>query len=184
MHIWTITIKPRRPRHLAVAAAGCLCCAVILAACGSSSGPSQSSGAGRYNDAVKYASCMRGHGLPSFPDPTASGGIHITPGERIDPFSPAFKQAQHACQRLLPGALSPGQANAQDTARLLALARCMRAHGITGFPDPVKSAPSSPAGFSVIFGRPGAFLAIPKAVDPRAPAFRRAAAACGFPEPG
>jgi hypothetical protein len=127
---------------------------------------------------------MRTHGLSSFPDPTPSGSFQLSPSARINPFSPAFKRAQQACQRLLPGALSPGQASAQDTAKLLALARCMRAHGVTGFPDPIKSAPTSPAGFSVIFGRPGALLAIPKAIDPRAPAFRRAAAACGFPEPG
>jgi hypothetical protein len=179
-----ITISGSRRARRRVGGAACLCCAALIAACGSTNGPAQPSGAARYNDAVKYSSCMRTHGLSSFPDPTPSGSIQISPSAHINPFSPAFKQAQRVCQRLFPGALSPGRASAHDTARLLALARCMRSHGITGFPDPVKSAPSGPAGFSVIFGRPGAFLAIPKEIDPRAPAFRRAAAACGFPEPG
>jgi hypothetical protein len=43
---------------------------------------------------------MRKHGVPTFPDPTFSGGgaeLHLTPSSGIDPNSPAFKSAQATC---------------------------------------------------------------------------------------
>jgi hypothetical protein len=47
---------------------------------------------------LKYAACMRSHGVPSFPDPTFSGGrvnLRLSPGISS---SPQFKSAQQACQ--------------------------------------------------------------------------------------
>ena len=158
-----------------------LSCAALLGACGASSSPSAKTTPPSYSQAVKFSACMRSHGVPDFPDPSSSGGIQITPAMGISPFSPGFKTAQQACRHLLPGGLAPGKASAQDKARLVALARCMRAHGLTTFPDPVNSAPSSAAGFSAIFGRPGAFIEIPNSVDIQSPAFKQAAQACGFP---
>jgi hypothetical protein len=61
------------------------------------------------------------------------------------------------------------------------LSECMRAHGVTGFPDPTASPPASPAGFTIAFGRPGAFIAIPQTMDMRSPTFKQAAQACEFP---
>jgi hypothetical protein len=57
---------------------------------------------------LKYSECMRAHGVPSFPDPTTSGGgvgisIHGGPGTGLDPSSPIFQRAQAACQSLMPG---------------------------------------------------------------------------------
>jgi hypothetical protein len=57
------------------------------------------------DEALKFAQCMRSHGV-SIPDPQAEGGgIRIGgPGKGgIDPRSPAFKRAQTACGSLLPG---------------------------------------------------------------------------------
>jgi hypothetical protein len=57
-------------------------------------------------DLLKFSRCMRRHGLPDFPDPgSQGGGIQITggPGGDLDPNSPVFQAAQHACQHLLPG---------------------------------------------------------------------------------
>ena len=48
---------------------------------------------------LKFAKCMRAHGVPEFPDPTSKG---LTPGNGIDPNSPQFKAAQQACKSLLP----------------------------------------------------------------------------------
>jgi hypothetical protein len=92
--------------------------------------------------AFAYARCMRGHGAPSFPDPQVS----TSPGEtkiaqRAAPVSaadaPAFKAAEKACHGLLAeidnGSRAQQQARTQD---LLAFARCLRAHGVAGFPDP------------------------------------------------
>lgn len=64
---------------------------------------------------LKYAACMRTHGVPDFPDPTEQGGgigFSITGSTRtgrngststgIDPNSPQYKAAQQACQSLMP----------------------------------------------------------------------------------
>jgi hypothetical protein len=59
---------------------------------------------------VKYAQCMRAHGVPNFPDPQAtSGGIGqpagiVVGGPGIDNNSPQFQSANHACQHLLNSA--------------------------------------------------------------------------------
>jgi hypothetical protein len=48
--------------------------------------------------ALAYAHCIRKHGLPSFPDPTFSGGgeqLNLPPG--LNPDSPAMQRAQKAC---------------------------------------------------------------------------------------
>ena len=47
---------------------------------------------------LKYARCMRAHGVPNFPDPTSSG-LTLS---GIDPNSPRFKAAQKVCRSLLP----------------------------------------------------------------------------------
>lgn len=53
--------------------------------------------------ALKFAQCMRSHGVPNFPDPNFSGGQLKTKLQGIDPNSPQFKSAQQACQSLAPG---------------------------------------------------------------------------------
>jgi hypothetical protein len=64
---------------------------------------------------------------------------------------------------------------------MLKLAECMRQHGLSTFPDPTTSPPSAPpSGGGFAFGTPGAFLSVPQTLI-QSPAFRQAAAACGFP---
>jgi hypothetical protein len=58
--------------------------------------------------ALRFSQCMRSHGVPSFPDPTFSGGgvgLRLKAGGAggIDPNSPQFKAAQKTCQSLMPG---------------------------------------------------------------------------------
>jgi hypothetical protein len=73
--------------------------------------PSKEEQARFFDQALKFARCMRAHGV-DMPDPKASaGGIVVqkrgsgggpaTNGPNID--SPAFKRAQQACQSLMPG---------------------------------------------------------------------------------
>ena len=70
---------------------------------------------------------------------------------------------------------------AKGYSQALEFSKCMRAHGITDFPDPqTGSPPSNPAGYSAVMGVPGAFLAIPNSINPQSPAFKQAAAACNF----
>jgi len=50
---------------------------------------------------VKFAQCMRTHGVPNFPDPSSSGGISVDPGSGIDPNDPTFQKAQQACASIV-----------------------------------------------------------------------------------
>jgi hypothetical protein len=57
---------------------------------------------------LAYAVCMRGHGVPRFPDPHAApDGTpdfgEIGPSTGVDLNSPQVKAAQQACHHLLPG---------------------------------------------------------------------------------
>ncbi len=49
--------------------------------------------------AVKFAQCMRAHGVPGFPDPTFQGGGLLRPSRPngVDPNSPAFQKAAKSC---------------------------------------------------------------------------------------
>jgi hypothetical protein len=114
--------------------------------------PSANSGslappAGFEAHALEYSRCMRAHGIAKFPDPT-SNGIAISRSSGIDPNSPQFQAADHACKSLLPGGnLTPAQ-QAAANAKALRYARCMRSHGFPNFPDPnghgVISLPETP----------------------------------------
>jgi hypothetical protein len=52
--------------------------------------------------ALEHAQCMRENGVPDFPDPEFSDGGAMIELDDIDPESPAFKQAQEACEDKLP----------------------------------------------------------------------------------
>jgi len=57
-------------------------------------------------DDVKFAQCMRAHGLPKFPDPTNDNGrvefaISVSQ-DGFDPHSPQVLAKAHACQYTLP----------------------------------------------------------------------------------
>lgn len=61
------------------------------------------------DQATKFAQCMRDHGIPMSDPQVQSGGgisIRVSPppgGQRIDPDSDQFKQAQQACAKYQPG---------------------------------------------------------------------------------
>ncbi len=48
---------------------------------------------------VKWAGCMRSHGLPGFPDPNAQGAFDSS---RFDDTSPAFQTASKTCKSVEP----------------------------------------------------------------------------------
>jgi hypothetical protein len=179
--------RHRPPAILAAAVTGLL----ALAGCGSSgqpgtTGTSSRSASNLAASGIKFADCMRSHGVPNFPDPTTSGGgLSIKIGSGINPASPSFQAAQSACRKLLPGGGPGGGAPSPAAkAQLLTISKCMRAHGVSGFPDPTTTPPSSPAGYSVVLGRSGVFLALPNSIDVQSPAFKQAASMCHFGVPG
>jgi hypothetical protein len=52
---------------------------------------------------LKYAACMRSHGVPRFPDPKAGGALSIGKNGGVDPNTAAFKSAAQACHKIVPG---------------------------------------------------------------------------------
>jgi hypothetical protein len=64
------------------------------------------------------------------------------------------------------------------------MAQCMRAHGVSGFPDPTTSPPADISKYSFAIGRPGVFLAVPKTINVNSPVFKQAASTCRFGLPG
>jgi hypothetical protein len=52
---------------------------------------------------LKFAQCMRSHGVPKFPDPTSGGMMTLGTKAGIDPNTPQFQAAQKTCQKLAPG---------------------------------------------------------------------------------
>jgi hypothetical protein len=132
-----------RSERLLVVTAVVLAAGVLVAGCGGSpSTPSSNKPTGQPgSQAIAYSRCMRSHGVPSFPDPTISrsgGAVGVSqsiPGSVSA--SPAFKTAQQACGKLAPsGPPNGGAITAQQHSQLVQLAACMRAHGVSGFPDP------------------------------------------------
>lgn len=167
----------------------CTACAVCVAlvACGSSAPkpgtPATTSDSSGYTQKLKFVDCMRSHGVPNMPDPTANppsgsytsvGGIVIPSSISIQ--SPAFRSAEQSCEKLLPGGAPSGPAGSESVKlQLLALAKCMRGHGVPNFPDPTSSPPSGPGN---VMGGDGTYLEIP-AANQQTPAFKHAAAVCG-----
>ena len=122
----------------------------------------------------KFASCMRKNGVPNFPDPSSNGSITIGSSSGINPDSPAFRKAQEACRKYTPnGGQPPSPAQqAQMQAQALKFSACMRAHGVTKFPDPQFSGGRA----SLRIGGSG--------IDPSSPIFRAAQQACAKDLPG
>lgn len=171
-----IVTRPILRRRLLLATASASVCVLAVAGCGSSRHKPTAS-----SHWLAFSQCMRSHGVSNFPDPGAHGGINLN-GTNINPFSPAFKTAQSSCSNLLPG-LGPGsrRATARQTQQLVSISECMRSHGVTGFPDPTTTPPTSPAGYSIIEGvASNLFLLVPSTINPGSPAFVQAAKACKF----
>lgn len=180
--------RSRRPLPIILAATTCL---VAIAGCGSSNktGPASTSAQSGQSIGIKYSECMRSHGVPNFPDPNGSGGrfsIRIGPGTGINPGSPSFRAAQTACGKLIPGGPFTGAGGAASPAvkaQMLAISKCMRAHGVSQFPDPTTHAPSSPVGYAAVLNRDGVVLALPSSIDMNSPVFQQAQRTCGFGAP-
>jgi hypothetical protein len=152
----------------------------VLAGCGGSSPSSQQALAStKQASAIAFASCMRSHGVPNFPDPSGNGrgGVQIQASRRagsgqsmtvngVPVSAPAFQSAMQTCRSRLPNA---GKASPADLARMkqtaLRFAQCMRSHGVPDFPDPqIQSGPGG--GVAIRVGGAG--------VDPSSPAFKSA----------
>jgi hypothetical protein len=157
---------------ITVPLAAVLVTAVLAAAgCGGSSSsanpPAANGGAGNPSSGstklVQFANCMRSHGLPNFPDPTAQGTFNLPAGMSS---SSQFQAADHACKSLAPpGSLSGQGPTTQQLNQTVKFVSCMRKHGESSFPDP-----SSNGTFQLNGGT--------NPIDPNSPQFKSAMSAC------
>jgi hypothetical protein len=132
---------------------------------------------------------MRANGVPSFPDPKRGGRPVFAVPRGANPAAPAFREAQAKCQKVLGVGGGPGSgppASARTMAKLVRIAVCMRAHGISEFPDPRPSMPAhiDPGAYQVITDYDGAILLFPVTLGIGSPAYREALTACGAPPLG
>ena len=148
---------------------------LLLVACGGDGGTAT---AGSSRDdireaALKYAQCMRRHGV-DMPDPKFNGnGMSMQiggPGSKRIPKA-TMDEAQQACRKIMESVKPPSmskedQAKAKESA--LKMARCMREHGID-FPDPQFSADG---GIQQRIGGPGSNI------NPEDPRFQEAMKTC------
>ncbi|HEY3725662.1 MAG TPA: hypothetical protein VGL51_00710, partial [Solirubrobacteraceae bacterium] len=145
-------IGPRGGRRRILSATlAALGCAAAIAGCGGSS-PADATGATTASakpSQFALAKCMRSHGVPNFPDPSSGpdgGGLSISrPAGGGDTLTvngvtlsgPAFQSASKACKQYLPGGGGPPPPlTASQKRKALAMAQCMRTHGVPNFPDP------------------------------------------------
>jgi hypothetical protein len=117
---------------------------VALGACGGGSAEDATAGTGdrraEFREAaLKFAKCMREHGV-DMPDPKpGEGGRIMLGGPGMGPEDqPRMEAAQKACQKFLESARPPEMSAEQEQKfkeQALEFARCMREHGID-MPDP------------------------------------------------
>ncbi|MCP2343541.1 hypothetical protein [Actinomadura rupiterrae] len=87
-----------------------------------------------YDGLLKYSKCMRSHGISKFPDPVLGKGLQVN-GNDVQSDTATYKAADGACKTLMPGG-GAGDNGPKDRAAALQYSKCMRAHGVTKFPDP------------------------------------------------
>ena len=158
---------------------------VISAGCGSNASPdtgaATSSGTGANtkltarDKAVKFAECIRAHGVSDFPDPNAKNdfeyGVSVSPA--------VWRQATTACKDLQPpGALSSKRTPKQQSASLR-FARCIRDNGVKDFPDPVNGEPVINTYRIPSSNRPGGMTILNAAIQKCRSALRSAAGGQG-----
>jgi hypothetical protein len=143
------TGRPRRRRAGALAAvvAGA---SLLAAACGGSSTEANTFAPGAtYAQSLAFAKCMRSNGVPKFPLPDGQGNFNNAQIFALVDNSGQANNAMHQCRSVLPNAGTGltveqiQQIQQQNLTNAVKAAHCMRAHGITNFPDPAGTAQAS-----------------------------------------
>ena len=137
--------------------------ALLATACGGTlqRGPSTALSQSRHaTGALAFARCMRTHGVPSFPDPDSQGSF---PPFHTGVSKELSSTADRTCKHLASGggAATPKQEE-QKLVFGVHVARCLRAHGYPGFPDPTRLGSQS----------------LPAGIDTNSPQFQSAETAC------
>jgi hypothetical protein len=87
--------------------------------------------------AVKFAECIRAHGVRDFPDPNEKNqfqyGVSVTPA--------VWNKATTACKDLQPPGTLSAKRTPKQQSSALRFAQCVRDNGVKDFPDPVNGEP-------------------------------------------
>lgn len=117
----------------------------LISGCGASApAGSQATGGAAAEKGVRFSECMRINGVPAFPDPSASGRFtidEVANGDGLDASSPTFTRALETCKGLEPAGFEGGTRSAQQQSAALRFAECIRADGVSDFPDPAPNQP-------------------------------------------
>jgi hypothetical protein len=164
----------RQKRALAVAA-GVASIALAAVACSDGGGLGGQAASSPVSDTLQhilaYAQCMQSHGDPSFPDPAKRpfGGYWFTQKPTMS--GPVFSTAQKACKKLEPNLNYTAGEQYAAFNQLLKFSTCIRAHGVSNFPDPN-------------VGGTGVGFAIPNGLDINSQQWQFAQRACQHYAPG
>jgi hypothetical protein len=130
---------------------------LLAAACsGTTAGTDTFAPGATYAQTLAFAKCMRANGVPNFPNPDRQGNFNPSnPQVQAIEGNGAPPQGQHTvspqrnalmhCRSVLPNADTGltlqqiQQITQQNLSSAVKAAHCMRAHGITNFPDPIAS---------------------------------------------
>jgi hypothetical protein len=126
---------------------------LVMAGCGGSTPLAGSGGSSSAPSAIGYSVCMRSHGVPGFPDPTANGPVLKADPQQLGVSPARYELARQGCQHLLPNTGTTEEQRQQTQCMtsgtcslstvqtwmtgLRALAMCLRSHGAPNWPDPV-----------------------------------------------
>ncbi len=180
-------------RRTATVTAAAFAAAVAVAACGGSSGPNNSNNSNNsassapgsaafLADELRVSQCIRAHGVPNYPDPPSSGGMHsvgngntvTVNGVKLDASPQTVQSAQQACPKyasLSPAISSSQLASVREGA--VKAAECMRANGVPNFPDPSVTTGPGGHGLGISIGATGG-----GSINIYSPAFKAAHAKC------
>lgn len=138
------TTKRAAPAVMAVAVlatlllGGCASNSPDVATVGGSSpsGTSEPDTGSSTGDGVKFAECMREHGI-DVPDPeNGNDGGAVQFALPRDSDSTVMGEAMEACKKFLPNGGEPMKLDPEQLAEARKFSQCMRENGIDDFPDP------------------------------------------------
>jgi hypothetical protein len=128
---------------ISLSSAGCGSNAPSETGAASSSSTASSSGTGgtkkltARDKAVKFAECIRAHGVSDFPDPNEKNQFEYG----VSVSGPVWNKATTACKDLQPPGTLSGKRTPKQQSASLRFAQCIRDNGVKDFPDPVNGEP-------------------------------------------
>jgi hypothetical protein len=93
------------------------CAGILPSPQNANAGPSAQQIAARVKGVLAFASCMRAHQVPTFPDPTSQGQLSLAmvSAAHIDLQAPAVQAAARTCVPSSDGAITPAEVERAET---------------------------------------------------------------------